>query len=98
MAEVSAASQNRQQLAQLIGYSTERCISANVARYDEAGIVRTSPKAIVPVACCFAAFGYIGWQIAHAGGDFRLDRGYKVEIVVHGPDGKIIPAIGQAPK
>jgi hypothetical protein len=52
----------------------------------------------VPVACCFAAFGYLGWRIARSEGDFRLDRSYRVEIVVYGSDGKIIPAIGPAPK
>jgi hypothetical protein len=60
--------------------------------------MKTPVKTLVPAACCFAAFGYIGWQIAHTGADFRLDRGYKVEIVVHGPDGTIIPAIGRAPR
>jgi len=60
--------------------------------------VKTSAKAAVPAVCGFAVFGYIAWQVSRAGGDFRLDREYKVEIVVHGPDGTIIPAIGRAPK
>jgi hypothetical protein len=54
-------------------------------------------KAIIPSACCFIVLAYIGWRI-HRSGEFRLDQGYKVDIVVKGPDGKIIPAVGLAPK
>jgi len=68
------------------------------SRYYGAGIVKTSAKAVVPTFCCFAVFAWLAWQIHGAGGEFRLDKGYKVEIVVHGPDGKIIPAIGRAPR
>jgi len=58
--------------------------------------VRRSLKAIIPSACCFAALAYIGWRLYRSGGEFRLAEGYKVEIVVKGPDGKIIPAVGRA--
>ena len=60
--------------------------------------MKTALKSIVPTVCGFAAFAYIAWQIHGSGGEIRLARGYKVEIVVHGPDGKIIPAIGRAPQ
>lgn len=60
--------------------------------------MKTSAKAAIPAVCVFIAFGYIAWQVSRVGGEFRLDRGYKVEIVVHGPDGTIIPAIGRAPR
>jgi hypothetical protein len=60
--------------------------------------VKSSPKAVVPAVCFLGAFGYIAWQIRTSGGDFRLDKPYKVEIIVHGPDGKIIPAVGRAPR
>jgi len=36
--------------------------------------------------------------MSQGSGEFRLDKGYKVDIIVKGPDGKIIPAIGRAPK
>jgi hypothetical protein len=60
--------------------------------------VKTSPKAVIPTVCLFAAFGYFAWQLRRGGGDFQLDKRYKVEIIVHGPDGRIIPAIGRAPR
>jgi hypothetical protein len=63
----------------------------------EPEIVKTPVQIAVP-AICFAAFGYLAWQVHRAGGDFHLDPGYKVEIIVHGPDGEIIPAIGRAPR
>ena len=59
-----------------------------------AGTVRAS----IPAACCFIAFAYITWQLSRGAGDLRLDRPYKVEIIVHGPDGKIIPIVGRAPR
>jgi hypothetical protein len=58
--------------------------------------VKASLKAFVPAFCCFAAFGYFAWKVHRGGGDFQLERGYKVEIVVHGPDGKVIPIVGRA--
>jgi hypothetical protein len=61
-------------------------------------IVKSSTKALVPAACCFVTFAYIAWQIAFATGELRLDQPFNVEIVVHGPDGKVIPAVGRAPK
>lgn len=60
--------------------------------------MKRSMKAFVTPVCCFAAFGYMGWRLSHSGGELRLDKGYKVDIVVKGPDGKVIPAIGRAPK
>ena len=62
---------------------------------------RRSPrhvKAAIPAACCFAAFAYFGWQLSRGSADLRLDRPYKVEIIIKGSDGKVIPIIGQAPK
>jgi hypothetical protein len=60
-------------------------------------VLKTSPKALVP-AVCFAVFAYLAWQVHGVGGEFRLAKDYKVEIIVHGPDGKIIPALGRAPQ
>jgi len=64
------------------------------------GIVRRYARVIIPTACCFTAFAYIGWHLARGGVDKDIDpeKNYKVDIVVRGPDGKIIPAIGRAPK
>ena len=59
--------------------------------------MKTLAKASLPTFC-FGAFAWLAWQIHGAGGEFRLERGYKVDIVVHGPDGKIIPAIGRVPR
>jgi hypothetical protein len=61
-------------------------------------IVKRSVKVLIPSVCCFAAFAYIGWRLSRGNGEFRLDKGYKVDIVVKGPDGKIIPAVGRAPQ
>jgi hypothetical protein len=60
--------------------------------------VKCCVKAIIPSTCCFVALGYIGWHMSQGSGEFRLDKGYKVDIIAKGPDGKIIPAIGRAPK
>jgi hypothetical protein len=61
-------------------------------------IVKRSLRAIVPCACCFAALVYIGWRISCGSGELRPGKDYKVDIVVKGPDGKVIPAVGRAPK
>lgn len=60
--------------------------------------MKRSVKALIPSTCCFIALAYIGWRMSQGSGEFRLDKGYKVDIIVKGPDGKIIPAIGRAPK
>jgi hypothetical protein len=62
--------------------------------------VKRYARVMIPCACCFAAFAYIGWHLWRGGVDKDIDpeKTNNVEIIVKGPDGKIIPAIGRAPK
>jgi len=55
-------------------------------------------KATIPSVCCLLAFVCIAWQLYRGSGDLRLDQAYKVDIVVKGPDGAVIPIIGRAPR
>jgi hypothetical protein len=51
-------------------------------------------KATVLAYLCLAAQLYFCWALVRAkSGAAASDGGYKVEITVYGPDGKIIPAI-----
>jgi hypothetical protein len=51
-------------------------------------------KATVPACLCLAAQLYCCWVLVRAkSGTAANDGGYKVEITVYGPDGKVIPAI-----
>ena len=55
-------------------------------------------KAAIPAALCFVSLLYCCWRVHRSRGDFDPDKGYKVEVVVHGPDGQIIPPIARAPR
>lgn len=55
-----------------------------------------SLKATVPVLVCCAVLLYCCWSIYRRNAGVYVTQEYNVEIVVRGPDGKIIPAVGRA--
>ena len=52
-------------------------------------------KAWIPAGVCLLGLLVCVGLLAHRK---PAEPGYSVEIVVHGPDGKVIPAIRRAPK
>ncbi len=55
-------------------------------------------KTIVPVLVCWALLLYCCWDIFRRNRPAYVSQEYNVEITVTGPDGKIIPIVGRAPK
>jgi hypothetical protein len=65
----------------------QREVPAQV-RYDDWG--RTILRATLLSLACAAGLLYCSWRVHQT--KFAAPR-YQVEIVVHGPDGKVIPAV-----
>ena len=55
-------------------------------------------KATVPVLVCCGVLLYCCWSIHHRNAGVYVSQEYNVEIIVRGPDGKIIPAVRRAPQ
>ena len=56
-------------------------------------------KAKVPAVICFVVFLYCCWMVHRSRNSyFPPDTSYKVEVIVHGPDGEIIKPIARAPQ
>jgi hypothetical protein len=56
-----------------------------------------SLKATVPVLVCCGVLLYCCWNIYRRNAGVYVSQEYNVEIIVRGPDGKIIPAVRRAP-
>ncbi len=55
-------------------------------------------RAWIPAAICLGVFVYCSWMLYLAKRSyFPPGSSYKVEVTVTGPDGKVIPAVEQAP-
>lgn len=66
-------------------------ISAKIFRYH--GGERVILRATLPALACIAGLLYCSWRVHQT--KFAAAMHYNVEIVVHGPDGKVIPAVRQ---
>ena len=56
-------------------------------------------KSGIPALICFVAFLYCCWMVYRSrNAYFPVDKSYKVEVTVHGPDGEIIKPIARAPR